>query len=61
MTKKHFIELAKTIRLQYSQASTTKELRLIENIVDDLSQTLKDINGLFDSSRFKQACGIQNK
>jgi hypothetical protein len=58
MTKKHFTEVAKTISLQYSQASTTKELRLIENIVDDLCQTFKNINNLFDSARFKAACGV---
>jgi hypothetical protein len=58
MTKKHFTEVAKTISLQYSQASTTKELRLIENIVDDLCQTFKNINSLFDSARFKAACGV---
>ena len=59
MTKKHFTEIAKSINLQYGQASTTKELRLIENIVDDLCQTLKNLNNLFDKNHFKEACGIE--
>ncbi len=59
MTKKHFTEIAKSINLQYSQAATTKELKLIENIVDDLCQTFKNLNNLFDKNRFKQACGIE--
>ncbi len=59
MTKKHFAEIAKSISLQYGQAATTQELKLIENIVDDLCQTFKNLNNLFDKSRFKEACGIE--
>jgi len=58
MTKKHFQEVADTIKFNYGQASTTKELKLIENIVDDLCSTFKNLNSLFDSTRFKKACGI---
>jgi hypothetical protein len=59
MNKKHFIEIAKAISLQYGQASTTKELRIVENIIDDLCNTFKTMNNLFDSKRFREACGIK--
>jgi|SanBayMetagenome_1026888.scaffolds.fasta_scaffold13736_2 hypothetical protein len=59
MTKKHFQQIADAIKLNYSQASTTKELKLIENIVEDLCSTFKNLNNLFDSNRFKAACGIE--
>jgi hypothetical protein len=59
MTKKHFQEVANTIKFNYAQATTTKELKLIENIVEDLCSTFKNLNNLFDKNRFKQACGIE--
>lgn len=59
MTKKHFQQVADTIKFNYSQASTTKELKLVENIVEDLCSTFKNLNNLFDSNRFKAACGIE--
>jgi hypothetical protein len=59
MTKKHFQQVADTIKFNYSQASTTKELKLVENIVEDLCSTFKNLNNLFDSKRFKAACGIE--
>ena len=58
MTKKHFQEVANTIKFNYAQATTTKELKLIENIVDDLCVSFKNLNNLFDSKRFRAACGI---
>lgn len=59
MTKKHFQEVANTIKFNYAQATTTKELKLIENIVEDLCSTFKNLNNLFDKNRFKEACGIE--
>ena len=59
MTKKHFQQVADTIKFNYSQASTTKEIKLVENIVEDLCSTFKNLNNLFDSKRFKAACGIE--
>lgn len=58
MTKKHFIAIAKAINLQYLQATTTKELRIVENIVNDLCGSFKNDNNLFDAKRFREACGI---
>lgn len=58
MSKKHFIEIAKAINLQYAQATTTKELKIVENIVTDLCATFKNDNNLFDAKRFREACGI---
>ena len=59
MTKKHFQQVADTIKFNYSQASTTKELKLIENIVEDLCSTFKNLNNLFDRNCFREACGIE--
>lgn len=59
MTKKHFIEIAKSINLQYAQASTTKELKIVENIINDLCNTFKNMNNLFDAKRFREACGVK--
>jgi hypothetical protein len=59
MTKKHFQQVADTIKFNYSQASTTKELKLIENIVEDLCSTFKNLNNLFERNRFREACGIE--
>ena len=59
MTKKHFQQVADTIKFNYSQASTTKELKLVENIVEDLCSTFKNLNNLFERNRFREACGIE--
>lgn len=59
MSKKHFIAIAEAIKLQYAQATTTKELRIVENVVADLCATFKNDNNLFDAKRFREACGIE--
>lgn len=59
MTKKHFQKIADDIKIKYQQATTTKELRTLEELVDDLCATFASVNKLFDKSRFKLACGIR--
>lgn len=57
MTKKHFIEIAETIRLNIQNAQAD-DAPALEALVHDLARDFKYFNSAFDKDRFLKACGI---
>lgn len=59
MTKKHFIEIAKSIKIAYEHVHTADEKNAITYTTQLLCNDFARFNPLFDEDRFLTACGIR--
>lgn len=60
MTKKHFIAIAHTIRVQLELSETTADEGAIERVARALCDDFKAANPAFQRSRFLAACGVDD-
>jgi len=59
MTRKHFVEIAATIKSERDAATARGEsTTALDNTTRDLCRVFKSANSAFDRSRFLTACGI---
>lgn len=59
MSKKHFVAIAATIRMNLNDAPTTAQAEGIERVAVELCHTFARFNGAFDRGRFLAACGVE--
>ena len=63
MSKKHFVELAATIRQNLQRADVpgnAEAVRAIKMLARDIAEVCGGFNPMFDSGRFLTACGIED-
>lgn len=60
MTKKHFIAIAHTIRVQLELCESTTDEAAIERTARALCDDFKAANPTFQRSRFLAACGVDD-
>lgn len=60
MTKKHFIAIAHTIRVQLELSETTADEAAIERTARALCDDFKAANSAFQRGRFLAACGVDD-
>lgn len=59
MTKKHFIELAKGLRVVLDEAETPGERVIAVDAIGAVARVCKQVNPRFDANIFYEACGVQ--
>jgi len=58
MTKKHFIAMAASFKVILAEAKSPEARRGVVDCIEAFMHVASGINGRFDYSRFRDACGM---